>query len=259
MKKLVLVLFVSLMCIAFVGAQGVQEEKTEILVSAAASLTNCMEELSSLFMQENPLIAVTCNYGSSGSLQMQIEQGAPADVFFSAGIKQMKALQTKALMDDATVKDILENKVVLIVPKEGKMLASFDALTDDSIAKIGVGDPKSVPAGQYAAQVFQNLQLADTIASKLVFAKDVREVLFWVETENVQAGVVYATDAKISTGVKICTTAPEGSHVPIVYPVGIVKDSKHPLQAKVFVDFLFTEQAGAIFAKYGFTTLESHV
>ncbi len=250
---------VSFLCIAYVGAQGVQEEKTEILVSAAASLTNCMEELSAQFMQDNPLVTVYGNYGSSGSLQMQIEQGAPADVFFSAGIKQMNALQAKGLMDDATVKNLLENKVVLIVPKKGKMLDSFGALTNDYITKIGVGEPKSVPAGHYASQVFQNLHLTDAIAPKLVFAKDVREVLFWVETENVQAGIVYATDAKISSTVKLCVTAPEGSHVPIVYPVGIVKGSKHPTQAKAFEDFLFTEKAGAIFAKYGFTVLQNHV
>ncbi|WP_320128198.1 molybdate ABC transporter substrate-binding protein [uncultured Sphaerochaeta sp.] len=259
MKKLLLVLFVSLVCVSFVGAQGVEEEKTEILVSAAASLTNCMGELSSLFMQDNPSITVRCNYGSSGSLQMQIEQGAPADVFFSAGIKQMDALKAKGLMDDATVKNILENKVVLIVAKDAKKLSGFEALSDASITKIGVGEPKSVPAGQYAAQVFESLGLTDTIGSKLVLAKDVREVLSWVETENVQAGVVYETDAKISTGVVICAQAPEGSHKPIIYPVGVIKDTKHPVQAKVFEDFLFTEKAKAVFTKYGFTALESHV
>ncbi len=256
---MLLVLLVSLVCVAFVGAQGLQEEKTEILVSTAASLTNCMGELRALFMQDNPSITVNCNYGSSGSLQMQIVQGAPADIFFSAGIKQMDALKDTGLMDDDSVKNILENKVVLIVSTKGKKLSSFAALADSSITKIGVGEPKSVPAGQYAEQVFQNFNLTDTIASKLVFAKDVREVLSWVETENVQAGIVYETDAKISSGVEICAIAPVGSHKPIIYPVGIVKDSKHPTQAKVFEDFLFTEKAGAIFAKYGFATVESHV
>ncbi|AEV29084.1 molybdenum ABC transporter, periplasmic molybdate-binding protein [Sphaerochaeta pleomorpha str. Grapes] len=259
MKKTLLALLVLGMCIATVGAQGVQEEKTEILVSAAASLTNCMGELSVRFMQDNPTITVNCNYGSSGSLQMQIEQGAPADIFFSAGSKQMEALKAKGLMDTDTVKDLLENKVVLIVAKDGKRLANFEALDEDFITKIGVGEPKSVPAGQYAAQVFKSLNLTDAIASRLVYAKDVREVLYWVETENVQAGIVYETDAKISSAVVICATAPQGSHTPIIYPVGVVKDSKHPTQAKAFVDFLSTEEAVEIFASYGFTVIESHV
>lgn len=259
MRKNVLLLLVSCICLAAVGAQGVQEEKTEILVSAAASLTNCMGELSARFMQDNPSVTVNCNYGSSGSLQMQIEQGAPADIFFSAGRKQMEALKSKGLMDTNTVKDLLENKVVLIVAKEGERLSDFEDLSQDFIAKIGVGEPKSVPAGQYAAQVFDSLNLTDAIASKLVYAKDVREVLSWVETENVQAGIVYETDAKITAAVVICATAPQGSHAPITYPVGVVKDSKHPIEAKAFVDFLSTEKAVEIFASYGFTVVGNHV
>lgn len=259
MKKMFLVLLVSMASLAVVSAQPVQEKKTEILVSAAASLTNCLGELSQQFMQENPQITVTCNYGSSGALQMQIEQGAPADIFFSAGSKQMEALKAKGLMDDSTVKDILENKVVLVVSKKSAKLSSFEELGKASITKIAVGESKSVPAGQYAEQVFKSLGLTDTVAPKLVFAKDVREVLFWVETENVQAGIVYETDAKISTEVQICTAAPQGSHVPIIYPVGVVKASKKALQAKAFEDFLFTKEAAAVFASYGFTVVESHV
>lgn len=228
-------------------------EKAGLMVSAAASLTDCMEELKTLYTTEHPEITITYNFGASGSLQQQIEQGAPADIFFSAGKKQMDALKEKGLMEDASIRDILENKVVLIAPKEGSLLDSFDALTGTEVEQIGVGEPESVPVGQYTAQIFENLGLAETLKPKLVLAKDVREVLSWVETGNVQAGVVYETDAKISDKVQICCAAPEGSHKPVIYPVGVVKDSKYTEQAQAFVDFLFTEQAQKIFAKYGFS------
>ena len=171
-----------------------------------------MNELRSAYMAKNPLVKVTANYGSSGSLQQQIEQGAPADLFFSAGLKQMKALQDKQLMDNDTVKPILENKLVLIIPKNGAAVTMMDDLTKDSFGKIAVGDPKSVPAGQYAQETLKNLGLDGKVKAKLVFAKDVREVLSWVETGNAQVGFVYETDALISKNVTISFTTPEGSH-----------------------------------------------
>ena len=254
MKKSLLACLCALACLASGFAQG-SAKKTELLISAAASLTDCMNELKAAYMAENPSIILRCNYGSSGALQQQIEQGAPADLFFSAGLKQMKALVDKGLMDSATVRNILENHVVLVVPKNGAMLSSFEDLRKSSVTKIGIGDPKSVPAGQYADQVFKSLNLSDAIADKLVLAKDVREVLFWVETGNVDAGVVYSTDAQISDKVVISAIAPENSHQKIVYPVGVVKDSANPKEAKAFEDFLFTEEAAKIFAKYGFAVI----
>lgn len=254
MKKNLLACLCALACLISGFAQG-SPKKTELLISAAASLTDCMNELKTVYMAQNPSIVLRCNYGSSGALQQQIEQGAPADMFFSAGLKQMKALVDKGLMNSATVRNILENHVVLVVPKNGAMLSSFEDLRKSSVTKIGIGDPKSVPAGQYADQVFKNLNLSDAIAGKLVLAKDVREVLFWVETGNVDAGVVYSTDAQISDKVVISAIAPENSHQKIVYPVGVVKDSANPKEAKAFEDFLFTEEAAKIFAKYGFAVI----
>jgi len=227
----------------------------EILISAAASLTNCMDELKSTYMEGHPEVKITANYGSSGSLQQQIEQGAPADIFFSAGIKQMQALQSKGLMLDDTVKNILENKVVLIVPKGGEMLSSLDDLKKASVEKIAVGEPKSVPVGQYTEETFKNLGLTEALQNKLVYAKDVREVLSWVETGNVQAGLVYETDAKISDGVVVCAETPEGSHKKVIYPVGVVKESKAVDEAKAFEEYLFSDEAKAIFKKYGFSVI----
>ena len=260
MKKTVVALLIGSIILAPLCAGGSKDQtssakKTEILISAAASLKDCIQELSAMYTEKNPQVTITMNFGASGALQQQIEQGAPADVFFSAGIKQMNALKEKGMMIDASVKNILENKVVLITPKNAATLDFFEDLAKSSVKKIGVGEPKSVPVGQYTEQVFQNLGLTDRVASKLIFAKDVREVLSWVETGNVDAGVVYETDAKISKDVTICSTAPEGSHKKVIYPIGVVKTSKHAAEAQKFVDFLFSDAAREVFARYGFTVI----
>ena len=260
MKKTVVALLIGSIILAPLCAGGSKEnaapaKKTEIMISAAASLKNCIQELSAMYTEKNPQVTITMNFGASGALQQQIEQGAPADVFFSAALKQMNALKEKGMMIDSSVKNILENKVVLITPKNAAALDFFEDLTGDSVKKIGVGEPKSVPVGQYTEQIFQNLGLTDKVASKLIFAKDVREVLSWVETGNVDAGVVYETDAKISKDVTICSTAPEGSHKKVIYPIGVVKTSKHAAEAQKFVDFLFSDAAKEVFARYGFTVI----
>ena len=260
MKKTVVALLIGSIVLAPLCAGGSKEnaapaKKTEILISAAASLTNCIQDISAMYTEKNPQVTITANFGSSGALQQQIEQGAPADIFFSAALKQMNALKEKGMMLDSSVKNILENKVVLITPKNAAALDFFEDLAKSSVKKIGVGEPKSVPVGQYTEQIFKNLGLTDKVASKLILAKDVREVLSWVETGNVDAGVVYETDAKISKDVTICSTAPEGSHNKVIYPIGVVKTSKHAAEAQKFVDFLFSDAAKEVFARYGFTVI----
>ena len=260
MKKTVVALLIGSIILAPLCAGGSKEKaapakKTEILISAAASLTNCIQDISAMYTEKNPQVTITANFGSSGALQQQIEQGAPADIFFSAALKQMNELKEKGMMLDSSVKNILENKVVLITPKNATALDFFEDLAKSSVKKIGVGEPKSVPVGQYTKQIFQNLGLTDKVASKLIFAKDVREVLSWVETGNVDAGVVYETDAKISKDVTICSTAPEGSHKQVIYPIGVVKASKQAAEAQKFVDFLFSDAAKEVFVRYGFTVL----
>lgn len=232
----------------------VDTEPVELLVSAAASMTDCLTELQTMYTEDHSNVTITYNFGSSGSLQQQIEQGAPANIFLSAGQKQMQALVDKDLMVNDSVKDIVENKVVLVVPKDAAPL-TFDDLTTDKISKLAVGEFQSVPVGQYSEEIFNNMGISDEIADKLVFAKDVREVLSWVETGNAEAGIVYATDALISDAVQVSDTAPEDSHSPVIYPVGVVKDGKLETQAQAFVDFLFSDEAGEVFTKYGFTPL----
>ncbi|MEM8778567.1 MAG: molybdate ABC transporter substrate-binding protein [Cyanobacteria bacterium P01_G01_bin.49] len=236
------------------GSNSQQQDvpKVTLTVSAAASVQDAMKAVQLPFQEKNPNIDVIYNFGSSGSLQQQIEQGAPVDVFISASPKQMNALQQKDLLLTKTRQDLLENSVVLVVPKESNQAATFETLPTTNFEKIALGDPGSVPAGQYGKEVLTSLKSYDKLMPKLVFGKDVRQVLFYVETGNVDAGIVYGTDAKISDEVKIVATASKESHSPIVYPVAVVEDSKNSDEAKEFIDFLFSDQAVKIFRDYGF-------
>lgn len=227
-------------------------QPVEILVAAAASLQNSMEELGKLYQAEYPNVTVTFTFGSSGTLQEQIEQGAPVDVFMSAALKQMTALEDKGLILEGSKKELLENKVVLIVPKDSKLgIASFkDILKAPTIA---LGDPESVPVGQYAEEIFSSLNMLEDVKKQANYGKDVTEVLTWVSTGNADAGVVYATDAMSSKDVTVAAEAPEGSTSKVIYPAAVVKDSKVPDAAKAFVDYLASDEALGIFEKYGFS------
>jgi len=233
----------------------VKKEEVELIISAAASLTDAMEEIKTLYAEGQPHVKLTMNYGSSGTLQQQIEQGAPADVFMSAAPKQMNTLEEKDLINKETRRDLLENKMVLIVSKDVADIKDFTDLAGDKIKNLAIGTPDSVPAGKYAQEILQKIALWDQVQPKLVLAKDVRQVLTYVETGDCQAGIVYETDAKISDKVKVAAYAPEKSHSPILYPVAIIKTSKYVEAAKDFLDFLNEDKAKKVFEKYGFTYL----
>ena len=192
-------------------------------------------------------------WGASGSLQKQIEQGAPADIFVSAAPKQMDELETKNMVHKATRKNLVENKLVLIVPQNSTLgLVKFEDLTKASVQKISVGEPTVVPAGQYAQQVLQKLGIWDQLKDKAVLAKDVRTVLVYVETGNVDAGIVYKTDATSSNKTKIVATAPEGSHTPIIYPAAVLSGSKQQKSAEAFLAYMAGPEGKPVFEKYGF-------
>ncbi len=230
------------------------KEPVELLVSAAASLTDVLGELAKVYVNIEPETTLTFTFGGSGALQTQIEEGAPVDIFMSAAQKQMKALEEGGHILDGTIKTLLVNKVVLITPKDENLdIKSFEDLAKDDIKKIAIGDPGNVPVGQYSEEIFSNLNIADKINSKLVLANDVRTVLTWVESGEVDCGIVYATDAYTSENVNIITEAPEGSHKEVSYPVAVIKDSKNPDRAKAFLDFLSTNEAVKLFEKYGFS------
>lgn len=222
-----------------------------LTISAAASLKDAIAEIQQLYTQQQP-VTITNNFGASGSLQQQIEQGAPVDIFISAAATQMDALQQKELILTDTRKNILSNQVVLIAPKNSNLVSNFKDLTSSRVQKIALGEPKSVPAGKYAQEVLTFYNIFNQIKPKIIYAKDVRQVLTYVETGNVDAGIIYITDAKVSD-VKIVAIAPANSHSPVVYPVAVIKASKNINAAKKFGQFLSSKVASDMFNKYGFT------
>lgn len=230
-------------------------EETEILVAAAASLEYAYEEeLIPMFEEENPGVTVKGTYDSSGKLQTQIEEGLEADVFMSAATQQMDALTEEGFVDGESVTDLLENQIVLITSAENELgLAEFTDITKaDTIA---IGDPASVPAGQYAQEALTSLGIWDEVLAKSSLGTNVTEVLNWVAEGSTQAGIVYATDAATTDNVKVIAQAPEGSLAePAIYPVGLVSASAHQEEAQAFLDFLQSDEAMAVFEAYGFTS-----
>lgn len=228
-----------------------------LTISAAASLKDALQEIKPLYAKQQPQVKLTYNFGSSGALQQQIEQGAGVDVFISAANKQMDALKQKGLLVDSTRKDFLKNELVLIVPQKAQNIKDFPDLAASSVKKIALGEPKSVPAGQYALQVLDSLKIADKIKGKVVYAKDVRQALNYVESGNTDAGIVYLSDAKTTQKVKVVATAPENSHSPIVYPIAVLKSSKHVDDAENFVQFLSGNAVKEVFEKQGFQVISN--
>lgn len=230
-------------------------EAEEILVAAAASLKNAYEEeLIPMFQEKYPNVTVKGTYDSSGKLQTQIEEGLEADVFMSAATKQMKALDEEGMIDSDTITDLLENKIVLIVPAGSDAgLETFEDIAD--AASIALGDPASVPAGQYAQEALTSLGIWDSIQDKVSFGTNVTEVLNQVAAASADAGIVYATDAaSMADQVTVIAEAPEGSlSAKVIYPVAVVKDSAHADSANAFVEFLKTPEAMAVFESYGFS------
>ena len=223
-----------------------------LTVSAAASLKEALAETEMAYNQSISKVTFSNNFGSSGTLATQIDQGAPVDVFLSAAAKTMDDLQAKGLIIAGTRRDLLRNSLVLIAPADSR-LRDFQGLMDGSTRLIALGDPSSVPAGQYGRQALISLHLLDKLNSKFVFAKDVRQVLTYVETGNADAGLVYASDARASNKVRVIATAPDSSHDPIIYPAAVVKGSHHEEDARRFLEYLGSPVARAIFVKHGFT------
>ena len=238
-----------------VSAKGAEEEPTKLLLAAAASLEYSMEEkLIPLFEEQNPGITVEGTYDSSGKLQTQIEEGLEADLFISAAEKQMDALIGQELIQEEDKEILLENKIVAIVPKDSEFsLDSFEDLTKVEI--LALGDPDSVPAGQYAREVFTSLGLWEEIQDQASFGTNVTEVLNWVAEHSADAGVVYATDAAVrADAVEVIAEAPEGSlEKPVLYPAAVLERTEYEEAARAFLTFLKSDEAGEIFREYGFT------
>ena len=263
MKKLVSILCAFALVFGLAGC-GQEEKKPEkkvtITIAAAASLEKTFEEtLIPRFEKKYPNVNVKGVYDSSGKLQIQIEQGLDADVFFSAATSNMDTLAEEKLIDEDTVVDLLKNNIVLITPKDSKLgIKSFKDITKaDTIA---IGDPESVPAGKYAKEILTNLGVYNEVEKKASLGASVTEVLSWVAEGSADAGIVYATDAQTENTngddkeVEVVATAEDSMmQTPVVYPVGVVSASTHKDEAKAFEDFLQTDEAKAILEKAGFT------
>ncbi|WP_110989124.1 molybdate ABC transporter substrate-binding protein [Acaryochloris thomasi] len=230
-----------------------QTTSVTITVSAAASLQEALDGIATQFNTAHPTIAIDYNFGASGALQRQIEQGAPADVFCSAATKQMNALSEKGIVQPDSQRNLVTNSLVLIAPTNSNYeITDLTQLRDIDISRFAVGEFRSVPAGQYAQQVFTKLDLLDPLRTKFVFGNTVRNVLAAVENGNAELGMVYATDAALSQQVKVLTTVPEDSHLPIVYPVAMIQSTAHSEAAQAFINFLITDAAQQTFEEFGF-------
>ncbi len=233
------------------------QQPVTILVAAASSLETVLEtNLIPLFQQQYSWIQVEGSYDSSGKLQTQIREGMEADLFLSASTKQMDELVLEKRIDRETVVPVIYNKLVLIRPsyRQSKVTRFADAA---NAATIALGDPASVPAGQYAKEAFTALGIWDTVAAKASYGTNVTEVLNWVAQGSADLGVVYASDAASNQDVTIIAQAPEGSLAKaIVYPGGVTTNGLHPEEAALFLTFLRSEMAAALLEAYGFTPYE---
>jgi len=226
-----------------------------LTISAAISLKEPLQAIGQNYQRSHPNERVVCNFGASGTLQQQIEQGAPVDIFISAGEEQMDALEKEHLLVPGTRRDLLSNQMALIVPAGAKGVSGFEDLRKPAVKKIAAGNPQIVPAGMYAREVLEHFGLLPAIQHKLVFTTDVRQALAYVETGNADAGLVYVTDARITSAVRVAAIAPEDSHQPILYPVALLANSKSPEAARSLLNALESPDALAVFEKAGFSAV----
>lgn len=252
---LLFLLLITVACSSNQSANQVSDkENIELTISAAASLKDAMEIIQHNYQEEHPEITLKFNFGASGSLQKQISQGAPVDLFFSAAEDKFDLLVKEGIIAKEDGSALLGNELVLIVPKGNQSVKGFKDLVKAEAGKISIGTPETVPAGKYAKECLEQMDIWKNVNSKTVYAKDVRQVLSYVETGNVDAGIVYKTDALVSDKVEIVTSADPAAHVPVIYPVGIIKNSKHYEAAKEFYKYLQSDDALKVFEEYGFTT-----
>ncbi|MGC4034185.1 MAG: molybdate ABC transporter substrate-binding protein [Tepidisphaeraceae bacterium] len=225
-----------------------------IRVGAAISLKDAFDAIAKKYEAETGE-HVEFSFGSSGQVMAQIKSGAGIDVFVSAATQQVEQLTKEKLVDASTSRVVAGNQLVLIVPADAKTPPKdFAELAASSVEKIAAGEPKTVPAGQYAKQVFQSLKIESAVANKIVYGTNVRQVLAYVERGEVQAGLVYATDARQSgEKVKIVATAAAGTHEPIVYPGVVIANTTHAPAALKFLDYLATPAAKAELTAKGFS------
>ncbi len=224
----------------------------ELIVSAAASLTNALKEVAAQFEKTHPGTKIICNFAASGVLLQQMDKGAPVDVFAAADQKTMNQAQEKGLIVPASRKNFVSNTLVLIAPeKSGLPLAALKDLASPEVKRVALGNPETVPVGRYTREALVKVGLWDQLSPKFILGESVRQVLDYVSRGEVDAGFVFATDAAIGKG-KVKTVTGVQGHQPIIYPVALVGASPKQALAQSFLDFILSPPAQEIFKKYGF-------
>jgi molybdate transport system substrate-binding protein len=223
-------------------------------LSVAISMKEAADELGKPFVQARPGVVLRYNFGSSGELQKQIEAGAPVDVFVSAAQRQMDELQQRGLILPGTRRVFARNVLTVVKPVDSTLDLSKPAdLLDPRVKRIVIGNPRTVPVGQYSEESLRTLGLWDRLQGKLVLAENVRQALDYVSRGEVDAGFVYTTDAAVrATRVKEAFRPGEDTYRPVVYPAAVVKDSRHPALARAFVELLASAQGRAVLSRLGF-------
>ena len=227
-------------------------QAADLTVSAAASLTNVFKELGPIFQAQNPGTTVVFNFGASDSLMAQIAKGAPVDVFASADLEVMNRAEAQKLLAPGTRRNFVSNALVMIVPIDSQLgLKARSDLRRPDVKRVTLGNPASVPAGRYAKAALQAADVWTVVEPKAVTAQNVRQALDYVARGEVEAGLVYKTDAAImKTKVRIAAIVPTATA--IVYPVAVVGQSPHGASAQKFVEFLSTPTAQAVLSRHGF-------
>lgn len=256
MKLINLNPIVCLLVLIFLSFVPTTTRADEILVSAAASLSDILQEIGSGYQMKSKH-TVKFNFGPSSALARQIEEGAPVDIFFSADLPQMDNLDKNNLLEPGTRKDLLSNQLVIIVPADSKLgLSSPKDLLKIDVKRIALAEPSSVPVGVYSSKYLADEGLWDRVKSKIVPVQDVRATLASVQSGNVDAGFVYKTDAATSRKVKIAYEVPFARGPKIIYPVAIIKQSRRKDAARDFVNYVQSAAAKDVFKKFGFIVLD---
>ena len=225
----------------------------EVTVFAAASLSDSLTQIGARYRQQSG-DKIVFNFAASSTLARQIEQGAPADIFFSADKARMNGLQTNGLIDPGTRTSRLGNALVVVVPDfSSRKITSGNDLTNRGIQRIALAEPTVVPAGVYAKAWLEKIRLWSVVGPKVIPTENVRAALAAVESGNVDAGIVYQTDAAISKKAKVAYAVPENESPDISYPMALVKQARQPEAAKRFLNYLNSKEAAEVFKKFGFT------
>jgi len=240
--------------LALTGALATGAAAEELTLSVAISMKEAVQELGARFARQRPGIAVRYNFGGSGQLQKQLEAGAPADVFISAGRQPMDELEKRALILPANRRVFARNALVVIQPADAALdLMTPTDLLDPRVRRVVLGNPRTVPAGQYAEESLRALGLWERLQPRLVFAENVRQALEYVARGEVDAGFVYATDVAVRRSrVREAFRPPAETYSPVTYPAAVMKDSRHPALAQAFLDLLLGAESRGVLARLGF-------